>query len=115
MKILHLFLFICISSISFTQTDAQRYENASFLVHQKGETAYTTIITAKDTPFTDEEFNRLKSDFLKKEGIFGVEFSKNNKTIYVHHLSFIEIETIKYFAEPIKQNNHYSERIEYTF
>jgi len=100
MKILYFFLFICTSSISFAQTDAQRYENAYFLVHQKGETAYTTIITSKDTPFTDEEFNRLKSDFLMKEGIFGVDFSKDNKTISVHHLSFIEIETIKFFADP---------------
>ncbi len=115
MKYLFILFIICSSTTSFSQTEDQQYENAYFLVHQKGEHAFTTEVVSNTAIFTDDEFKIIKTHLLQKEGIFRVDFSKNSKSILVYHLSYIEVETIKDFVTPIVESVDFKERVIYTF
>ena len=117
MKFIITLSIILSTSCLFSQvkTEAQRWENARFLVVKQNQEAFKTIIKSKGATFTKEEFKSIQSNSLLKEGIFDVKILENNQAIEIYYISFIEIETIKSFVLPIKSDVYFSEKEEVQF
>ncbi|UKN01149.1 hypothetical protein K6119_15575 [Paracrocinitomix mangrovi] len=128
MKALFSILFLCSGLLLFGQTtvgvenkgdfttdEDKAFEKAYYEVKQNGETAFTIDVEFKDVPFDVAKFRMIKDQMLLKEGIFKVELIKDNKTIRVCHLSFIEVETIKSFIIPYRQDFDTTEKEPFEF
>ena len=115
MKAFFLLIALLASFISFSQSESQKYEDAYFQVQHKNESAFLTTIKSPNLAFTKAEFREIKDTMLKKEGIFKVEIVENDFVINVYHLSYIEVETIKFFVLPIKSNISLEEKVPFEF
>jgi hypothetical protein len=82
----------------------KKIEQARFEIHKKGAAGSYTDITFLANPLDYKQFILISEAMYEKEGIFNVELIKDNYTLRVYHLNYIENITIKEFIFPYRTN-----------
>ena len=108
-------LIIALPAIALSQIDEKKRERALFEVNSMGETAYITDINTIDVAFDDRQADRIASDMMEKEGIFGVELLNENKMIRVFHMSYIDVDGLKSFILPHVTSINVEESVVFEF
>jgi hypothetical protein len=83
---------------------SKKIEQARFEISKKESTGFYTDITFLANPLDFKQFILISEAMYEKEGIFNVELIKDNYTLRVYHLNYIENITIKEFIFPYRTN-----------
>ncbi len=104
MKKLAIIILTAFPVIGFSQmTDDARYEHAVFEIQQNNRSAYTTVVSVREIPFTKEEFETIRTRVLEKNEIFKVELIDEARRIRFYHLDSVDLDDLKKFVIPYKE------------